>query len=236
MMRDCGWKEEAVVDFVLGELADTDDRAFRRHLHHCESCRARLAEWRNTLAEEEKVGAPPPPLKRRLMRNIKPKRPLKLPTVRRPVAVFLTLCAGVFLFLQLDSFSPSQPSPSQHEQPVSEKVRAPMRPNVQQVQYIPVSDRDRDVNGHVWLNPATNEMLLLLDGVSYIHGKNYRAWLVSTEERADAGRLRVENGKARLYFHGRQLEDVRHIIVSVEPHGGGEKPTGPETFMIPLKQ
>ncbi|MCK9918237.1 hypothetical protein MXD81_54855, partial [Microbacteriaceae bacterium K1510] len=72
---DCGWREEEVIDFVMGKLTGEKADLFGQHIVQCEHCSALYREWTPLLTETPApalptVSAPSPALKKRLLRRI----------------------------------------------------------------------------------------------------------------------------------------------------------------------
>lgn len=232
MSCEHGWKEEEIIDFVMERLPTEKRNAFGRHVDNCDECKEKLSEWKNILGQEsgEEPEVPAPKMKRRLMNEISPTRKRRLPALRKPMIAFMAACAMLFVVLGTDLFT--SPSHTGNMQRVNGKPRISPQTGNGQVRYVPVNDQN--VNGYVWVNGTTDELLLFLNGLNRINGKDYQAWLVSPGQRANAGLLKVNHGMARLYYQGPKMENARHIVVSVEPHGGSESETGPEKFFIQL--
>lgn len=233
MNPKCDWKEEEIVDFVLGRLPVDKEAQFRRHLEDCKDCRDCFHEWEATLDMEEETMAPPARVKRQLMRDVRktdhPQK--KFPLFKKPVAVTVAMCAVLFIVLasSLFSSSPHHANQIKGNPFIPETQRGP-----QQVHYVPVTDHN--VNGYVWVRPSTQEMMVFLQGVPRIEDRDYQVWLISDSHRSDAGTLQVNDGMAQLYFHGHELEEAHRVIVSVEPRGGSKMQTGPDKFNIEIGQ
>jgi anti-sigma-K factor RskA len=227
----CEWTEEEIVDFVLGRLSREKEDALKQHMDECSECRDRFREWEELFDENrEKTVVPSPAVKHRLMKEIRPKRGLKMPMLGKPAWAFMAVCTMFLLGIGLFSFAPH----SGETEHVENKPIVAKQNGTRAVRYVPVNDHR--VKGYVWLNASTDELLLHLKGLSDIHGKDYQVWLIAPGHQANAGVLQVNGGEARLYFHGPEMKDARHIIVTVEPLGGSHMQTGPEKFFIQLGQ
>lgn len=230
-----GWKEEEVVDYVLKRLPVEKEKAFGRHVVNCAECQGSLREWEEMLGEAsgEVEAGPSPIVKYRLMKKIKRKeRPRKKVPPKPATAFMAAACALLFFVFGTEWYS--APPNTSNIHPVNGKTLVTSRSGNEDLRYVELNSRN--VHGYVWLNGSTHELMLFLNGVPRIDGKDYQAWLVAPHARADAGILKVDEGMARLYYHGPKIENVRNIVVSVEPRGGSEYQTGPRKFLIPLSR
>jgi anti-sigma-K factor RskA len=234
---DCknGWVEEEIVDFVLDRLPVEKQEALERHVECCDSCRGVLTQWQEVLSDgtgEMVSTAPSPGVKRKLMKRIRPRKVPFGASARKPLIV-LTAAAAMFFILMASGMFSVPPNHSEIRY-VNGKPNIATTGGTRNIHYVQVSDRD--IHAYILVNRTTNELLLYLDGLPAINGKDYQAWLVTNGRFKDAGLLRVNHGMGRLYFHGSQMARVRHIVVSVEPKGGSESQTGPKTFMIEMNR
>lgn len=229
-----GWFEEEIVDFILGRLPAEKQAAFERHAKTCTVCRANLDQWRLMIDEADSEKTPPPlsKMKRRLMKEVKPKT-RRSPGLKRPVVALMAACAMLFTIFGTGWFTAS-PGHSGNFQKTPGATKILRKSGNQQIRYLPVSDHN--VKGYVWMDGKTDELMLFLNGLSRISGKDYQAWLVSPNHLANAGLLKVDHGMAHLYYKGPQMEGARHIVVTVEPLGGSAVETGPQKVLIPLGQ
>ncbi|HEX7063498.1 MAG TPA: anti-sigma factor [Bacillales bacterium] len=232
-----GWKEEEVVDCVLARLPAEKEKAFQRHLAGCMECRESFREWESVLGEgsKEEATGPSPKVKSRVMKEITRKAQpwFRTKVIRKPTVVFVAAACTLIAFV-FGTGLYSEPPQTGNILPVKGRTIVPSQTGNDSVHYGQLNTRN--VNGYVWVNGSTHELMLFLNGVPRIDGKDYQAWLVAPDTKADAGILRVDEGMARLYYHGPEMENVRHIVVSVEPRGGSESQTGPRKFLIPLNR
>lgn len=145
-------------------------------------------------------------------------------------------CAGVFslmLIIGLLRF-PTAPEPI----PVASIWPQPSTPIVSQPGATKYSAYDasgsRPVTGEVWLNNASGEMLLIVNGVGPDYGFDYQAWSMKEDSLYSIGILNRIDQIGYLYTNELRIQEPDHIIVSVEPKGGSPAPTGPETIRIGL--
>ncbi|HEU5139834.1 MAG TPA: anti-sigma factor, partial [Bacillales bacterium] len=199
MKCEHGWHEEEVVDFVLGRLSVEKEKSFERHLESCAECKEDFHEWKTMLGENEanKKKAPSPRVKHQLIKQIEPKAQPRKKWWRKPAggAVVALCCALMIAFLGTDLFSATPKSG--RLQPVNGKALVTPQSMNGHIRYVPV--KARNVNGYVWVNGSTHELMLFMNGLPPVHGKDYQAWLVSPHTRADAGLLKLDEGMARLY-------------------------------------
>ncbi|HET7627952.1 MAG TPA: anti-sigma factor [Bacillales bacterium] len=231
-----GWREEEVVDFVLNRLAKDKSEAFQRHLPDCQVCQEQQSEWAAMFDDEsaERLDAPSVGVKRKLMRRLQPAR-VRRPWKRmlRPHFYFTAAAALAMVFALVDMFPPGMPQHSERpgngvvDGRAANFVNIPGANNVQNV-----SVSDENIEGYLWLNRSTDELLLFLDGLPRVSGKDYQAWLVKNNDRRDAGLLKVTQGVASLYVRRSGVGQFHHIVVTIEPKGGSVAQTGPRRLVV----
>lgn len=234
MKCEHGWSEEEVVDFTLGRLATEKRAAFERHVETCRVCRETVDEWQMLIEDKdlEKPALSMSKMKRRLMKEIQPRK-RRMSGLKRQTVAFAAVCV-VMLAIFGTGWLKASPDHSGNAQFMPGITQPVTKQRSQQIRYLPVSDHN--VKGYVWMDGKTDELMIFLNGLSRISGKDYQAWLVSPNHLANAGLLKVHHGMASLYYKGSQMKKARHIVVTLEPRGGSAVETGPEKVMIPLGQ
>ncbi|UFJ39705.1 anti-sigma factor [Brevibacillus humidisoli] len=235
----CNWREEDVVDLVYGNLSDEKQIQLHLHLNDCEHCAAVYREWSAILNPTEPLPLPSPTVKRRLLRRIALENWLSsmrthltaiYPAMR--TAALLLCIVGLFS-LHEGAVSPSELSPADLPRTaVTRDVSMVMDPHTV-LHVVPVDSSD--TKSYVWVNDASNEILILTEGLSPLTEKDYQVWFISQNRRSHVGLLRWKDGMAHLYFRGGELRQVENIAVSIEPKGGSFIPTGPDTIFVNLR-
>lgn len=232
------FREEELADYSLGRLSSHKQHLLEEHIQSCETCRTLTDEWKELLEGYHETSVPPNRVKQSLKIRYWFHRMITLrPRLLLPLAGAVAL---LITFIALPGATPPQnpnsgdPQPLVREAANRENAALLMKP--QTVQY-PVNPVNREkVNGFVWINNDSNEMLFIVQGVAPVKEKDYQVWFVQSDERSNAGLLRWENNVAHLYFQGGKLRTAENIAVSLEPKGGSIVPTGPDTMVVRLKK
>ncbi len=245
MIPRCKQSEERLVDFVLGKLSAEAEATFRRHLQACPECREKHKEWRRLLADGPEVPEPSPRLKHRIISTFAKQRPAYslLQRLRKHVsgrktafAILGSVCLLLSVFLYQGGVNESNDSHqpwTTHEETIRRQTSVVYDPRTVQLNITPVSMQN--IEGRVWVNDVTHEMLMKVEGLIPLMNNDYQVWLIRSNDHLNGGVLREENGKAYLYLSGVQPRSFEHIRVSIEPKGGSVAPTGPDTFFVRLK-
>nr|WP_245203677.1 anti-sigma factor [Ammoniphilus resinae] len=104
------------------------------------------------------------------------------------------------------------------------------------VQYQVKPKEHRNVKGYVWVNPESNELLLLVNGIQPISEKDYQVWIIYNRERSNGGLIQWRNGMGLLYVQPPNVTQIENIAVTVEPKGGSNLPTAPDAMLVDLKE
>lgn len=107
--------------------------------------------------------------------------------------------------------------------------------NPRTVQYPIIRPENPEVRGYIWVNQVTDEVLIMVEGLRPDDSKDYQAWFITAHHPLSGGIMRWQGSRAHLYAHGVRIRLADHLAVSQEPKGGSTKPTGPETFLVLLK-
>jgi hypothetical protein len=230
----CSWREEEIADLLMDKLTEEKRVQLNRHLLVCERCSALYREWSDVLSPAETLPSPSPTLKRRLMKRVAFDRWTatfidRLRTASLATkAGLLALCLVGLFALQRDSVIPSAP-PVAADLPDVAMVMDP-----QTVLHV-VPSAPGDAKFYVWVNDASNEMLILTKGLTPSAEIDYQVWLVTRGRRSHVGLLHWQNGMAHLYFQGGELGQAENVAVSIEPKGPVFRPTGPDAIFVNLR-
>ena len=234
--------EETIVDYLLGNISGEKRKHLDEHLNSCAICRNELESW-NLVMNENKEIKPSESLNKRIVESIgsepfqkERKRNQKILYLVSSAAAILIFCIGL---LQLNQQKPVADGIN-NEFITTEEEHIPDQlfmnsPDTNRLNIIPVT-MDRNVKGNVWLNEVTNEMILQVDGLKPLKAQDYQVWIVHDNHAWSDELLRVKDGKVQVYYKAPDVKTIRFIKVSVEPVGGSQLPTGPETLFIDLNQ
>jgi anti-sigma-K factor RskA len=228
-------KAETIVDFILGNLVVEKEDAVKAHLHTCTQCKNECKSWEQMIGEgeHEKAVQASSGLKSRLMKSVD-----NHPRVKQRIAwnkqafLFVSLAAFLLLSVGLYHLVRSE-APAyvvkQNDQVMEEVVMK--NPNTNRLDITPVTTSN-NISGNVWLNDLTDEMLVKVNGLPSLSTKDYQLWIVHTDNEWQGQLLNIRNGSVGVYYKGPDLAQLKFIKVSIEPRGGSEAPTGPDTFFV----
>jgi hypothetical protein len=240
MSVKCEWTEQEIIDDLLCELKDSRKSiALHNHFMYCKHCQNLHDYWSKVLKPEDETVddvQPSPMVKQRIYNTIaKPETRWKFHTKQ-----WVAACIGVFLLAS--SFYVGRLSV--HEAPVHPgptmtgtkgEVRTGYLPN-QKLAYRVVPVHNQNTDGYVWVNPNTKDIMLFLDGLKPIEGRDYQAWLVSNNDKENAGILQIDQSFAHVIVHNPHMPRVDRIIISIEPQGGSSVQTGPKAIDLDLRE
>ncbi|MBO8171770.1 MAG: anti-sigma factor [Bacillaceae bacterium] len=236
--QPCTWSEQDIIDFILRKLPADRFRQLETHLPECDVCRERHQEWLTMLQPAEEIAMPSPRLKRKLKRRFLLQKWFS--HWRRPSFIIPAVSLAVIVLI-MPVLKPFQPEPDrplasfQNGEVLQDNMTLVMDPHT--VQYEVMTLDTPEARGYVWVNPETGELLFLVKGINPPVEKDYQVWFITDDHRnirANAGLLNTTNDMAHLYFRGTEVSRAVHIAVSLEPKGGSDYPTGPDTMFVPL--
>lgn len=232
------------VPYALHALPDDEVALFEQHLAVCESCRAEVAEVRETatrLGTAESVPAPAE-LKARVMEQIRHVRPLPpvpdeldvrsaigwrrwFPRVAVGLAAAATVVA-VALGVELYDTRQELDAAQQHTAELSHMLEAA------DVEIMTMSADD--FGGMVILSRAQDAAMLMVHGMDDApSGRVYQLWFMDESGARPAGFLPDADGDMAMYAaHG--VGDAAGLGMTLEPAGGSEHPTSDPVMMIDL--
>lgn len=237
------------VPYALHALPDDEVAAFEQHLAECESCRAEVAEVRETASRLGGAASvlPPAELKSRVMDQIRQVRPLppvvpdeaEAPSIRTVgawrrwfprVAVGLAAAATVaaaVLGVELYDTRQELDAAQEHTAELSHMLEAA------DVEITTMSGDD--FGGMVVLSRAQDAAMLMVHGMDDApSGQVYQLWFIDESGARPAGLLPdSEDGDMTMYAaHG--VGDASTLGMTLEPAGGSEQPTSDPVMMIDL--
>ncbi|HLS10486.1 anti-sigma factor [Lentibacillus sp.] len=229
--------EQKIIDFALGKLGEEERANVIHHTNQCPDCQGVLEEWQYMMSEvNEDKSVPSTALKDKLDKSIdEGNKPVKNNRRRKPVYWLGGLAAALLLTIGLTTLTDERTAMNEdvmYNEEINE-AEIQTRPETKQLKIIPVSRFDH-VSGNVWINDATRELLVEIDGLANMSGRNYQMWIVDTDDNVHGEVLPIQDGSVRVLYQGKDVNRFKLIKTSVEPAGGSEKPTGPETFSVDL--
>lgn len=233
--------EIKLVDYVLNKLDHDENEKVKRHLAACESCLKEMEHWR-TMLEAKRFTEPSKLLDKRIERITKRKTiPLRKETRRKRlyiasgfVALFL-FAIGLYAYVN-DQANDNHDIVSQgyiiaqHDEVPEQQLLMQPETDRQPV----VSLTNQKINGELWLNKETNELVFLADGLKPLQANDYQLWVVHVDDYWNGQLLQLRNGTTRVYYKAEDISLLKYLKVSVEPQGGSLTPTGPEIFHVDL--
>ncbi|WP_276351847.1 anti-sigma factor [Cohnella caldifontis] len=255
--RSCGVPEEKWIDWHLKRLPEETAWAMERHLETCAACRRTFAQWRELLgkpevsAETGTAGDPMPgervrrSLRMAVWRRSWKKRLAKRPLLLAGAALACVLLVSGLLLREL----PQRPVPEARSgglapleyarlhEPVGAAVISDPDTKVYAVASsfapgVPVADGKKAVT--VWVNGRTGEMFVLIEGLLPADTNDLQAWGDVPGGLTSLGLVEFHRAQGHLYSHLPPVRDVRDVSFTIEPKGGSEKPTAPETAHVKL--
>ncbi|MGP4042110.1 zf-HC2 domain-containing protein [Gracilibacillus sp. D59] len=233
--------EEKLVDYLEGHVSESEVQGIERHLDNCAKCQQTLAFWQEILEVDEEL-QPSAQLKEKIDQSLHRERSLKQRVFKWKKPLFgLTGVIVVFiLFFSLTDFWNVQNTVSpeyevyQNQDIISDQVFID-NPVVEKQPIKPYEDF-AGIEGMVWINPQTQEILLEVEGLNGLYNNDHQIWIIDKAGNINGDLVMVENGSARILYRLEDLSDFRFMKGSVEPPGGSHKPTGPETFYVDIEE
>lgn len=229
--------EEVIVDYLLGHVEDNQRGAVQGHIQDCNKCAQKLNEWEILLHQEAPVEFASDKVKARVWDSIEKENDRKRKRwswLRKPTFTFAAIAAVITLIvIVFRDFQEPMPL-SNYEFKENDNIPVETMEEkryTNQIAIMPVA-QFQNLDGRVWVNEHTNEMLLELSGLYRLPNHDYQLWIIYTDDQMDYEIIPVQNGSTRMFFQGIPIEEFKRVKGSVEPLGGSEKQTGPDTFYI----
>lgn len=224
--------EEAILDYVRGNLDEYQENFITHHINECKSCKTTYELWTTIFQDLSTELTPPSHLKKSLMRKIKKKHYKN----SRPAFVIFSMSFALIMLLIGYTINPTHRTPNPKPQSfiTYQNTAQPFLISEDTDIYEITPDMNQPIKGYAWINNQSNEMMLLVDGLHPISLNDYQAWIKTTNELKNAGVIKIRGQKGQLYIKDNVINNLEHIIVSKEPLGGSETPTDPNPFLIKL--
>ncbi|WP_172643501.1 anti-sigma factor [Geobacillus thermocatenulatus] len=240
--------ETKIVDWLLGALPEQEKEDVSNHLKHCLECQRLLEAWKDIgLKETAQYEAPPLSHKERIWAQAEAKR--QTARAQRKVRIasgLIGIALAVSLFA-LRLFVPDGGRDDSHGRPggayryeiVNQNDDIPIEriihnPATKQIPIEP-SAFFQQLDGTVWLNDETEEMLMEIEGLPPFAARDYQLWIIYANNEVKGELLTIRHGAARIFITGEDVKQFKQIKASLEPKGGSAAPTGPETFIVHLE-
>lgn len=231
-------QEQKLVDYVLGNLDRNEQFQIQQHLDQCVRCKKIMENWSMVLNKEETSFAQPSPLlKEKLWAKIEQNHK-SARQMRKPKLIFGLSSLAVILIFMIGLFYYNKTMEKSYEVAKNDEIpqeTIQTKPDTKQIAIVPVSHFNH-INGTIWINKVTEEMLLEVNGLTNLHNKDYQLWIIYSNDEIIGEILAIQNGSSRIFFKGEDVNHFKYIKASVEPKGGSTLPTGPETFQVDLKE
>ncbi|WP_208591625.1 anti-sigma factor [Gracilibacillus suaedae] len=241
MVKDKHISEEKLVDYLEDQLSESEAQDIQRHVDGCVKCQHTLAFWQETLEIDEDL-QPSAQLKEKIDQSLLADRSPKQRQVKWKTPLFglAGVMIVVILFFSLSDFLKIKQTVEpdyevyQNQDIISDQVF--MNNPVVDSQPIKPYEDFADMEGMVWINPQTQEILLEMEGLTNFYNNDYQIWIIDKNGNINGDLIMVENGSARVLYRVEDLSDFRFMKGSVEPPGGSHQPTGPETFYVDIEK
>ncbi|BAB06936.1 anti-sigma factor [Halalkalibacterium halodurans] len=238
MVKSNHLTEQQLIDYVLGELSDEERSIVSQHTTTCSACKRTLIHWEKIITSESSIPVPPSAEKMDLVwKNLDTKRtkPRRKITPRFVFSIS-SLTAILMLVVALASLNKGMDHDAVQIAPFEEQERLNFQqnPHTQQLDIEPLSYQP-DLNGYVWVNDVTHEIFVEIDGLSELQNQDHQLWIIFTDNNVQGAIIPIQEGSSRFFMHGMDVETLKLIKASVEPKGGSHTPTGPETFIVEIK-
>ncbi len=225
--------EEKLVDYLLGNLEQSEEEMVKNHLLHCVECYRNLHQWQIILSEAERV-PPSKHLKERIWNSIIKRRMKKKRTWPLPViSLAAMLCLFIGISLMIAKVKNTVPVA------VNDQIRAEQlqqNPHTKQLNIVPASAYYNSINGNIWINDQTKELFLEVNGLRQLTNQDYQVWIIYTDDEIHGALLTIENGASRLFIQNENVPDLKMLKASIEPKGGSIVQTGPDTFFVEIDE
>lgn len=171
-------------------------------------------------------------LRRRLMaKAIARSFRMKLQNCRKPAAAGAVLLMAVLLLAGLFDRTGAEEAASAMERKVHQQMHIMQdRPGTEKFVVLP--EHPYYGSGLVWLRRDSGEVLMVLEGLYSLAGRDYQVWLGEQEHLQSGGILSVNDRDGRSYYYGGGAAEAVRIVISMEPKGGSSRPTGPEAVRL----
>ncbi|XID94755.1 anti-sigma factor domain-containing protein [Paenibacillaceae bacterium WGS1546] len=96
--------------------------------------------------------------------------------------------------------------------------------------------RGTGTNVTVWVNADTEELFVLLEGLTASEGNDVQLWGDAPDALTSLGLLEFHSNQGHLYSRLREVALLRALRLTIEPKGGSELPSVPESALVRLER
>ncbi|MCT2534451.1 anti-sigma factor [Aquibacillus koreensis] len=224
--------EEQIIDYLLGNVNEEEKGTYQAHLNSCEDCRQVCLSWNEMLQVQEAL-SPSTMVKQRLDVEIEKERfTKKRRDPRKALVIASSVAAAILLLVGLITM-PKQTIHTQNQSEDQLIHAIQNQPDTDRLEITPVSN-EQNLTGNVWINETNNKMVLEVNGLTDTGSYDHQLWIVYQNEDVHGNVLTVKDGFTKLLWTDSQIDQWSTIKASLEPVGGSETPTGPNTFFVDL--
>ncbi|MBB6512059.1 anti-sigma-K factor RskA [Gracilibacillus halotolerans] len=229
-------QEEVIIDYLLENIEDDKTELVEEHLQQCKKCKEMLNEWELLLHQKEPLEFETDTLKHKIWESIEKenaRRNNRWNWLKKPPFAIASVVAAIFLILFVFE-AYQKPIVSNYQMKENDNIPVETMEEkryTDQLMIVPVSQFP-NLDGQMWVNEHTNEMLLELNGLNIMPNHDYQLWIIYRDDKIDDEIIPVQDGTTRMFFQGIPVEQFKRVKGSVEPIGGSPEQTGPDTFYI----
>lgn len=229
--------EEKLIDYARGQIPVDEAGTIHSHLQFCKQCYGTLQKWQHLLVNLEEY-EPPAALKERIWDTIAQKQ-VERKRTWQPRLVFRTLLVAAVFGLIVGFGFVMQGDKKTPPVAVDDEFRAlqlQQNPQTKQIDIVPASSAYDSINGNIWINTDTKELLLEVEGLEQLSNRDYQVWIIYRDNEIIGALLPIQNGTSRLFIQDENVPQLKMLKGSIEPKGGSLIPTGPDTFYVEIKE
>lgn len=233
--------EEKIIDYILGNIDEKEVKKISIHINQCEHCQRILNNWKFVLHKRpDEVRNPSKLLKLRVWNSIENLQNRSKQIKRLKPSILFTSIALIIIILFTTTNLFSEKTNEKYfatEQQNADFVEKNFQENqhTQQLPIIPVNNQN-DLNGNVWVNVVTKEMLLQVKGLEPFTNQDHQLWIIYNDDTFDYEVLPIVNGETKIFIEGVNVEEFKLLKASLEPKGGSSNQIGPEIFFVDFKK
>ncbi|WP_062353592.1 hypothetical protein [Bacillus kwashiorkori] len=235
--------DEQLIDYSLGNLPKFDSHKVQEHLQDCKTCQEKWREWQQVLNVEGKGdGYLNDELREQIWQSVEKRQNRKWQFSIRGVwqlSVAVVVCFFIIAFVFLNDLKDSDRKLLITHNDEIQATNFLKKPNTEQLHIIPVQhsmQSDPPLQGNIWINDATRELLLEVDGLVEMNNYDYQLWIIFQDNEVLGAIIPTINGSSRMFIQGMDVQNFIEIKASLEPKGGSIVPTGPDTFFVEIRR
>lgn len=234
MTCEHNWAEEEIIDGALGNLSDAKQKQLDKHLLTCDSCSDLYDQWTAMFDEKTKLGEHPSvQLKEAVMEKVRDKN-VKKKKALNPIWLLPVAAAILVMVFSHDLFPKQMSTPSNLASNQSHLNETPFIVNEGTTVYDVIPTAASNVTGYAWVNRDSNELFVIVNGLTPVMEKDYQAWIQTSSHIKNVGLIDIVDGKGQLYIRQPEVNYLKYMILSLEPQGGSRQPTDPNATVIQL--